>query len=232
MKDYLRFRIPVLLFILMAGCQKDTVNDGQLIYNFKPINLSATLGTIGSASGQPVAAGSNASVLWTTGRFNINKIELSGKKDGSEISIEQINLTDVDVLKLGSVSGSVDLPAGTYKDLEVKLKFAVSDTKRPLTLVGKYIEPSGTQIPVEVHFNDEMELKKSASEIVIKGDKYTADVTLEINNLVKNLIQSDFGQTTRGTNGSIFVSNTVNTALYNKLKANLALVPTVSITKN
>jgi hypothetical protein len=233
MKKCLQFIAPVLLCIFIAGCQKDSVHDGELVYNFKPINLSASLGTVASASGQPVAAGSNGSIQWTTGRFNIAKIELSGKKDASVISIEQNNLTDVDILKLGTISGSVVLPAGTYKDLEVKLKFAAAtDTKRPLTLVGKYIEASGTQIPVEVHFYDDLELKRSVSELVINGDKYTADVTLEINNLVKGLVQSDFGQTTRGTNNSIFVSSTVNTALYNKLKANLSLVPVVTITKN
>jgi hypothetical protein len=220
----------ILLTVFFAACQKDPVNDGELTYNFKPINLSASLGTSGSTSGQAVAAGSNASINWTTGRFNIQKIELSGKKDATEVSIEQKNLTDVDILKLGTLSGSIPIPAGTYSNLEVKLKFETSDTKRPLTLVGKYIEPTGTQIPVEVHFNETFEIKKSVSQIVIKGDKYTADVTLEINNLVKNLVQSDFGQTTRQPNGSIFVSNTVNTALYNKLKANLLLVPVVSIT--
>ena len=217
--------------LMIVSCQKNSVGDGQLTYNFKPVNLSASLSTVGSASGLAVAAGSNGSINWTTGRFNVYQIELSGKKDGTEISIEHKDLTDIDILKLGTVSGTVVLPVGSYKDIEVKLKFAVSDTKRPLTLVGKFIEASGTQIPVEVHFNETLELQKSVSSIIINGDKYTADIILEVNNLVKNLTLSDFGQTTRGTNGSIFVSNTVNTALYNKLKANLSLVPSVTITR-
>jgi hypothetical protein len=225
-------QITVLAFLTLLGaCQKDAVNDGELTYSFSPVNLSASLGTTASLSGQPVAAGTNGSINWTTGRFNIQKIELSGKKDGSAVNIQYTNLTNIDILKLGTIAGSVTLPAGTYTDLEVKLNLVASDTNRPLTLVGKYIEASGTQIPVEVHFNENLELKKTVSQIIIKGDKYKADVTLEINNLVKNLVQSDFGQTTRGTNNSIFVSSTVNTALYNKLTANLELVPKVLITK-
>jgi hypothetical protein len=223
--------IALALLTTFGACQKDPVNDGQLTYTFKPVNLSASLGTSAALSGQAVPAGTNGSINWTTGRFNIQKIELSAKKDGNEISIEHKNLTDVDILKLGTIAGSVTLPAGTYSEVEVELNLVASTTNRPLTLVGKYIEASGTQIPVEVHFNENVELKRSVSQIIINGDKYKADVTLEINNLVKNLVQADFGQTTRGTNGSIFVSNTVNTALYNKLKANLELVPVVSITK-
>lgn len=225
-------QITVLAFLTLLGaCQKDPANDGELTYSFSPVNLSASLGTSASLSGQPVVAGTNGSINWTTGRFNIQKIELSGKKDGSAINIQYENLTGIDILQLGTIAGSVTLPAGTYTDLEVKLSLVASDTKRPLTLVGKYIEASGTQIPVEVHFNENLELKKNISQLIIKGDKYKADVTLEVNNLVKNLVQSDFGQTTRGVNNSIFVSSTVNTALYNKLTANLELVPKVAITK-
>jgi hypothetical protein len=224
--------LPAVLFlcVFFGACQKDPVNDGELAFIFKPINLSASLSTTSSLSGQPVAAGTNGSINWTTGRFNIQKIELSAKKEAREISLEQKNLTNIDVLKLGTIAGSIPLPTGTYNDVEIKLSMVVSETNRPLTLVGKYIEASGTQIPVEVHFNENLALKKSASQIVIRGDKYTADITLEINNLAKNLTQSDFGQTTRGTGGGIFVSSTVNTALYNKLKANLELVPVVLIT--
>ncbi|MDO8994070.1 MAG: hypothetical protein Q7U83_13445 [Daejeonella sp.] len=220
-----------MIQLSILSCQKDSVGDGKLTYTFKPVNLSASLSSVSSASGQAVSAGSNGSINWTTGRFNVHQIELSGKKDGTSISIEHKDLTDVDILKLGTISGTVTLPVGTYKDIEVKLKFAISDTKRPLTLVGKFIETSGTQIPVEVHFNETLVLQKNVSSISINGDKYTADIILEVNNLVKNLTLSDFGQTTRGTNGSIFVSNTVNTALYNKLKANLSLVPAVTITR-
>lgn len=218
--------------ILLGACQKDSLNDGQLNYVFKPTNLAASVGTTAAASGLVVAAKSNGSMTWTSGTLNIQKIEFSAKKDQSSANVEYNNLTNIDILNTGTVSGNVTLPTGTYNDIELKLNLVQSNTNIPLVLKGTYTEISGTQIPVEIQFNETYELKLTPPQVIIKGDKYTANVTLDFTNMMKNLVANDLGQTTRTQpNNTILVTSSLNAGLYAKLKANLLLVPSVQITK-
>lgn len=233
MKTNLKNALALLcVLVLFGSCQKDATGDGQLSYVFKPTNLAASLGTTASASGLVVAANSNGSMTWTSGTLNIQKIEFSAKRGLTTASAEYNNLTNIDILNTGTISGNVSLPTGTYDNIELKLRLVQSNTNIPLVLKGTYTETSGTKIPVEVQFNEAYELKLNPPQLVIQGDKYTANVTLDLTRMVKDLTASDFGQTTRTQpNNTILVTSSINPVLYAKLKANLLLVPTVSIVK-
>jgi hypothetical protein len=218
--------------ILLAACQKDSLNDGQLSYVFKPTNLAASIGTTAAASGLAVAANSSGSMTWTSGTLNIQKIQFSAKRDQTAASVEYNNLTNIDILNTGTISGNVTLPTGTYDNIELKLNLVQSTTNVALTLKGTYTETSGTKIPVEIQFNEAYELKLTPPQLIIKGDKYTANVTLDFAKIVKDVIASDLGQTTRTQpNNTILITSSINPTLYAKLKANLLLVPSVSIVK-
>jgi hypothetical protein len=219
--------------ILLASCQKDPLNDGQLNYVFIPSSLSASLGSTASASGQVVAPLSDGSITWTSGTLNVAKIQFSAKKDQSEVSIDYNNLSVVNILSLGAAAGSVTIPTGTYSNISLKAKLIESTTNVPLILKGTYKEANGgAAIPVEVQFNETMELKVNPPAMTIKGDKYVANIGIELNKLATNLIRSDFGQTTRTQpNNTILVTPTLNRALYEKLRANLLACAKVEIVK-
>lgn len=227
----------ILLLLLIAGvaingCQKENVGDGKLNYIFTPTNLSASLSSTASGSGLPVAPLSNGSITWNTGRINIKSISFSSKKANNSVSLEYTKLSNIDILKSGILSGSLAIPTGTYNDIKLKLNLAVSNTDKPLVLLGTYTEVSGTKIPVEFQFNENYELKISPPEISIKGDIYDVNVTLDIAKLVKNTIFGDFGNTSRsGTDKMILINSSTNRALYEKLMVNLASIPDVKITK-
>lgn len=232
MKKALKGTLILLTSILLFACEKDSVNDGELIYNFKTSNLSASLGTTGSASGNPVAPLSNGSITWTSGAVNIQQIYFGAKKDNTPFAVEFEKLSAIDILKTSTISGSVPIPTGTYSEIKLRLRLKESSTNKPLVLLGTYTEVSGTKIPVEVQFNETYEFTLNPSQISIKGDKYDVNVTLDLSKFVKNLTQSDFGQTVRsGTNNMILVNNTKNVALYEKLKLNLILIANAQITK-
>ncbi|HCN83015.1 MAG TPA: hypothetical protein DIT07_05255 [Sphingobacteriaceae bacterium] len=233
MKNRLKSVLALLSAIILLGaCQKDSLSGGQLSYVFKPTNLAASVGTTTAASGLVVAANSNGSMTWTSGTLNVQKVQLSAKKDQVATSFEYSNLTNIDILNTGTVSGSVSLPDGTYDAIEIKLNLVQSNTNVPLVLKGTYTETSGTKIPVEVQFNEAYDLKLNPPQLVIKGDKYTANVTLDLTKMMTGLVANDLGQTTRTQpNNTILVTSSINAALYAKLKANLLLVPSVLIAK-
>ena len=217
--------------MLFSSCQKDPQNDGELSYRFTTTGQVASLGANVGTSGAVVAKGTNGSIEWTTGTLNVAKIEFEAVKDNVKSEIEYKNLFGLDVLKSGVLAGSVTVPTGTYQQVEFKMMLEPSNTSAPLVLNGIYTELSGTKIPVEVIFNEAAELKVQGQQIVVKGDKFVADVTVELNNLVKNCLTSDFGATVRNANNKIIISNTINVNVYNKLKAALPTVAKVQITR-
>lgn len=194
--------------------------------------LNASLSTTASASGQVVAPLSDGSITWTSGTLNVAKIQFSGKKEQSAVNIEYSNLSVVNILSLGAAAGSVTLPAGTYTDVALKVNLVQSTDHVPLILKGTYKEANGgAAIPVEFQFNENIELKVTPPQIIIKGDKYIANIGLGLNKLVTNLIASDFGQTVRTQpNNTILVTTTINRALYEKLRTNLSSAAKVEIT--
>lgn len=218
--------------VLLNACQKDSVNDGELTYNFKTSNLSASLGSTGSTSGNPVAPLSNGSITWKTGTVNIQQIYFGAKKDNTPFALEFEKLSNIDILNASTVSGSIAIPKGTYDDIKLRLRLKESATNKPLVLLGTYTEISGTKIPVEVQFNETYELTLNPPQLTIKGDKYDVTVSLDLSKLVKNLTSADFGQTTRtGSDNMILVNSTKNVALFEKLKTNFLLIADAQITK-
>ncbi|SKB83495.1 hypothetical protein [Daejeonella lutea] len=232
MKKALQSVLIVFFATVLNGCQKDSVNDGELTYNFKTSNLSASLSSTASASGTPVAPLSNGSITWKSGTVNIQQIYFGAKKDNTPFAVEFEKLSNIDILKVSTVSGSVAIPTGTYSDIKLRLRLKESATNKPLVLLGTYTEISGTKIPIEIQFNETYELTLTPPALTIKGDKYDVNVNLDLSKLAKNLTLSDFGQTTRsGADNMILVNSSKNVALFEKLKANFLLIADAQITK-
>jgi hypothetical protein len=232
MKKALQGIFILIAAVLLNGCKKDSVNDGELTYNFKTSNLSASLSSTSSSSGSPVAPLSNGSITWKSGTVNIHQIYFGAKKDNTPFAVEFEKLSNIDILKTSTVSGSIAIPTGTYSDIKLRLRLKESATNKPLVLLGTYTEVSGTKIPVEVQFNETYELTLTPPQLTIKGDKYDVNVNIDLSKLAKNLTLSDFGQTVRsGPDNMILVNSTKNIALFEKLKINFLLIADAQITK-
>ncbi|WP_316785225.1 hypothetical protein [Pedobacter frigiditerrae] len=229
-RSLLKLSVIALLF---ASCAKDTTTtETSLKYSFNAINLSSTLSTTASASGVVVAAGTNGSINWTGVSVNVSKIEFSASHTGTNTAVVVQNFTNVNALKPDSLSGKIDLKAGVYEKIQFKLTMTESATNPPFILTGTYTEASGTKIPVIVQLNQSKLISLEVARLEVDKGVYIAKVTLELNALVKGLVASDFGQTTRiGADNKIVVNSTTNRALYEKLTARLSSVAGISITK-
>jgi hypothetical protein len=85
---------------------------------------------------------------------------------------------------------------------------------------------------VIVTLNSAQSFIKEASRIEVSTGTYVAKVKLELNAMVKGLMASDFGQTTRtGVNNTILVNSTTNRALFEKLSARIVNTISVSVVK-
>jgi hypothetical protein len=205
----------------MASCKKSEVGGGKLSYRIKTLNHTATISR--GLNNQNLISEGNT-ITWTSGSLNISKIDFEAKKENAEIEYELKQLTTVDLLNLSPVLGSISIPDGDYKEVELKLELKKTTTGAvPLMLKGQYTDSNGVNTPIEFSFNENVEIKVEAKNVVISSTNYIAMINLQMNRFTTNVAVSDLSQATR-TEGRIVISSTSNANLYNKVKSNFNFV--------
>ncbi len=227
MKNYLlNFGSAILVAgQLLSSCTKDnSTGNGKLSYKVKPSNFTSSIGPTASGSGLIIAINSNSSLTWTSGNMNVTEIDFEAKSKNTEIEFELKQAFNVDLFNLSPVLGSITLPDATYEEVELKLVLKKSATSNiPLTLKGTYTDGSGTKIPVEFYFNEDIEAEVEAENLVVSGtNDYLGLINIQLNKFLTNVVSADLSGATK-TNGVIVISATSNMDLYSKLKANLNL---------
>ncbi len=222
MKNLIKFGTTLLgAVLILSSCEKDdSSGSGKLSYKVKPANFSASIGSTASGSGLIVGVNSNSSITWTSGNIYISEIDFEAESKNSEIEFELKQAVSVDLFNLSPLLGSITIPDGTYDEVELKLELKKSSSNIPLTLKGSYTDGSGAKIPVEFYFNEDFEVEVEAEDLVVDGNNdYLGLINIQLNKFMTNVISADLSSATK-TNGIIVISNTSNTNLYTKLKAN------------
>jgi hypothetical protein len=218
----------LLAVITMAACKKSGVspsNSSQVSFQMQADNSATTLAATPGASNGLVTNSVGASIsglTWTSGIANISKFKLEAKKKGTGIEIESKNLTSVDLFALSPLAANVTVDTGTYKEIEVRVELLQTTTGAiPLTLKGTFTNSGGATTPIEFDLNDDVTIKAEAQDVVINGTTdFAALVHMHLNKLVAGLTAADLDAAAL-TNNTIVISKTSNTAIYNKILANL-----------
>lgn len=215
--------IVVLMVVALASCKKNGASPAsttpQMAFQIKAINSSAGLT---SANGLVTQSTTSASITWTSGTANIARFKLEAKKDGTEIELTSKNLSNVDLFAISPSVTSITLNPGTFTEIEIKVMFthSVDPASLPLVLKGTY--NNGTSdIPVEFDLNDEATIKAEAENVTVAaGMDYTSLVQMHLDKLTKGIATADLDGAAQ-TNGTIVISQTSNTTLYDAIRLNL-----------
>jgi hypothetical protein len=207
--------------LVFTSCEKETESGNTISYQANPINFTSSVGASVSGSGLAVEANANSSITWTEGTLNIQEIDFEAKKDGTQIEYEYKNLVNVSLAKTAETLGSIQIPDGTYNEVELKLEFRQSSSQDiPVRLKGTYTDLSGAKTPIELQFNEDIEIKVESEDLVMEADEHIARINMQLNKLLSNISVADLTMATK-TNGTIVISNTSNTSIYSKIKASL-----------
>jgi hypothetical protein len=222
----IRVALSLLLGItvILSSCSKDeAIGAGNLQYQVKPAGFTGTIASTGTNSGLNAIIGSSNTLSFTSGSVNVSEIDFEAESKTVEIEYELKKFLSIDLFNLSPILGSINIPEGTYEEVELKLvlkKSTVSSTI-PLTLKGTYKDANGLSTPVEFYFNEEYEIEIEAENVLVKSNTdYIGLVNLQLNKLLVNIGSNDLSGATK-TNGVIVISNTSNLSLYNKFKFNL-----------
>jgi len=214
-----------LAVLSLAACKKDSSSSSsktpQLSFQMQADNSLAASSTTGQTVNS-IGTGITG-LTFTAGIANISRFKLEAKKNGVETEISSKNLTNVDLFAISPSLVNATIAPGTYTEVEIKVELVHSNTDAlPLKLTGSFASSGGTVIPVELDFNSDAEIKAEAENVTVTDStNFSAIVHFHLNKLVAGISAADFDNATL-TNGTIVISSTSNTAIYNKLLNNIA----------
>jgi hypothetical protein len=167
---------------------------------------------------------STATINWTAGTANISGFKFEARKHGLAIEVVSRNMTNVDLFALNPSLVGITLDTGTYNEIEIMVELSRSSTTDlPLVLKGSFTNTGGTAVPVEFDFNDNAEIKAEAKNVDVNGTTdLTTIIAMHLNKLLANVTATELGNATL-TNGTIVISRTSNTHIYDQIKGDLSL---------
>jgi len=227
------FSTPLLAIVLAAGtlvtaCKKDNHSSAgtstQASFGLKADNSVIQLSLTAPGAPSFASIGSTiSSITWTSAIANITAFKFEAKKGNTEIEITSKDLTNVDLFSPTPLFVNALIDTGTYREIEIKALFTKSSgTNIPLMLKGTFSDASGNAIPIEFDFNDDAYIKAEVKNVTFKAaQNLTTTITLHLNKLFATITATELGSATL-TGGALVISRDSNTAIYNKIVANLA----------
>ena len=214
------FAAVLLAIVSLAACKKgnnkSAIPSGTAKLSFK---MQATNAALASMPADSVS--SISGLVWTAGTANIGRFSFEAKRSGVSIEIDSHNLTNVDLFALKPLQTYVTLDTGVYKEIEIKAFLESTDTVPPLKLSGTFKNDSAKVIPIQFDLSGHATVKVEEKNIDINGTtNYTALLDLQLARLTKGITADDLNKA-KVTNGTIIISQTSNSWLYWKMRANL-----------
>lgn len=209
-----KFIVPaaamLAVVVTTVSCSKDKDGSG-LSYRLKTENRNSVLGRVTSGT-----------VNWTSGSAYAVKVEFEAEKNNDdEVRFESRVARRVDLFAPVSDLGVINLPQGSYEEIELELYLAPTATDTAFLLRGTFTNAASQSTPVLFFVNEQIEFSTEAEDVnVASNNDFSALTTLNLALLTTGITESMLNNATR-TNGVIVISKTSNTSLYNTLISNL-----------
>lgn len=211
---------------MLTSCKKGDPSyataSAQLSMGIKADNAITSFAS--NTGGQAVNSTNSvaAGIAFTSAIANISGFKFEAKRKGVQIEVKSNNLTTVDLFAISPSMTGVSLDTGTYAEIEIRVAFTKSSTTTlPLVVKGNFTTSTGTVIPFEFDLNDNAEIKAEAHDVVVDGKaSFVNIVTLHLNKLLAGVSAAEVAAATQ-TSGTIIVSSTSNSSIYNKILNNL-----------
>ncbi len=208
----------VTLGFLLSGCQKQEAT--ELGVSFETVTTPFNLGAKKITTGQ---------MQFTSGTIRLQEIKFKAESDDDSLETEfkTNGLVTVD-FATGQTIPSLDyiqIPAGTYKKIKVKLKLADDGVNPSLDLSGIYVSPQGDTIPVRFIYTDDngYEVELDSNMTFDESQSFMTFVTIDPSPWFANVTDDMMAQATRDSSGVIVISQNQNKDIYEQVSDDFKL---------
>ena len=214
------FSTVIIFMAVFVSCKKNKDESG-VTYQMKTSNRSSNVNSMSGTEGG-IANRINGTITWTSGFASTTEIEFEAENNNLEVEYESQARQKIDLFASISTIGNINVPAGTYEEVEFDVHLAPNGADAALELRGNY---NGT--PVVYRNNNAMEIKVEGNNVVIgQNNGYNAIINWDLSLLSQGISAAALAAATI-TNGEIVISASSNAALYNIITANLLLMTSV-----
>ena len=203
---------PISLCVLLAStlflnsCKKDNEESG-VKFNVNSTGRSSTIGRPGGTAG---------TLNWTSGFASASEIEFEAETGDREVEFKSVANQRIDLFAPLSTLGFVNIPPGTYKEVEFEIHLTTSPTAPALELRGTF-----NTTPIVFRINTPIEIEAEFNDVTIgSAADYTALISLNLTRLTLGISDAALRNATL-TGGEIIISANSNAGLYNIMLANL-----------
>jgi hypothetical protein len=238
---FTHFYIFLLIISVATSCKKDnspekvTSGHGDISYFAKASGTGIKTSTVKSNS----ILANQVSVNWSSASVYIEKISFVGKSNNlidTTIVVEK----NANIFSADALAGIIRLPAGSYKDVKVKLFLKKSPySELAFNLGGTFINTQGIRDSLIVASSLPFEANLAVTDIIIDSeDNYKVTFNFDLNKVLTG-ISTELLQTVPshiiGPNKlrtyAIWKGGSQDVLLYNQVTTNWQTVASVAISK-
>lgn len=230
----MKFKTLVLAAIVMTSvsftsCQKDTNDVPQIGLKFNTVTTPIPLNG-GLKSAQQVKE-----LQFTSGFITLREVEFEVETDNDSIEIEfELELNTQIDFATGETNPDisfVEIPAGTYNEMEVEIELQDEGDSPAMVLNGTYIDAEGTSHPVRFEYNsgETFEVEKEGTITFATNESALAQVTFDPTVWFAEVSNEQLSLATKDNEGVIVISSTQNTNIFDVVADGLDLATDVEL---
>lgn len=205
----LAFSTAASLFLF--SCEKDNVATPGITYQITTATASSII-PAGTMSGN---------LRWSAGYASVAELEFEAKSQTVEIEYKSEAKQKIDLFSPLSSLGVIVIPTGTYEDIEFEIEVQPNGSDAALYLSGNFISSTGVNTPILLTVKEAIEIESKKENITItNGSILSALTTLNLSLISTGINESMLNNAIR-TNGTIILSSTSNSAIYEIMLRNL-----------
>lgn len=197
--------------LILSSCKKENTTNTPSGINYQ---LRATSPT------SIISRTSAGNFTWTSGYAYATEIKFEAESRNVEVEYTSQIPQRIDLFTGVVNLGNITLPAGTYDEVEFEVTLNSNIANSAFELNGQFTSGS-TTTPVLFKVLGEVEVETERNNVVITdNNSYKALTTLNLSLLTTGVTEIMLNNATR-TNGSIIISSTSNSNIYNIILNNL-----------
>ena len=203
-----------VLVLLQFSCKKENERTG-IDFNVSTTGRTTTVGRL---------AGTTGTINWTSGYASAREIEFEAENENTEVEYKSSANQRINLFNPLSSLGFVNIPPGTYKEVEFEIHLSPTPPDAALELKGLY-----NAIPIVFRINTPLEIEAEFEDVTInQSSDFSAMISLNLALLTRGITDAALANATL-TNGEIVISSNSNTALYNIMINNFKEIDDVEL---
>lgn len=219
----------VIAYLTFTSCQKDSNLDPQIGLKFKTVTASFPV------NGDLKSTQQAKELEFTSGFITLSEVSFEVETDDDsieiEFEIEQNTIMDFATGETDPDISYVEIPAGTYNEMEVELELQDEGDNPSMVLHGTYVDTEGASHPVRFEFNsgETFEVEKEGTITLTTNESVLAQITFDPTVWFAEVSNEQLSLATKDNDGVIVISETQNANIFDVVADGLDLATEVEL---